>query len=106
WRKASGELLRKRLQWPAWFAVAVLVGLVAAGVRGLDPLVAFALGAFAAAAAMRQLILSGLRQAWRGLLGRANGGMIVHIGVVIVAVAFAASHSFGHRAEFELKAGQ
>jgi cytochrome c-type biogenesis protein CcmF len=32
--------------------------------------------------------------------------MIVHLGVVIIAVAFAASHSFGHRAEFSLKPGE
>ena len=34
WRKASGELLRSRLQWPAWFAAGVLVVAVAVGVRG------------------------------------------------------------------------
>src|SRR3954452_5082331 len=106
WRKASGELLRKRLQWPAWIAVLTVVACVLLGVRGLAPLVAFGLGAFAAAAAMRQLIISGRRQGWRGLLGRANGGMVVHIGVVIIAVAFAARNSFGHRAEFTLADGQ
>jgi cytochrome c-type biogenesis protein CcmF len=105
WRKASGELLRKRLQWPAWIATLTVVACVLFGVRGLAPLLAFGLGAFAAAAAARQLILSGRRQGWRGLLGRANGGMVVHIGVVVIAVAFAASNSFGHRAEFTLTDG-
>jgi cytochrome c-type biogenesis protein CcmF len=106
WRKASGELLRKRLQWPAWAATATVVVCVIAGMRGLAPLLAFGLGAFAGAAAVRQLVLSARRQGWRGLVGRANGGMIVHLGVVIIAVAFAASHSFGHRADFQLKDGQ
>jgi cytochrome c-type biogenesis protein CcmF len=32
--------------------------------------------------------------------------MIVHIGVVVIAVAFAASHSFGHRTEVSLRPGQ
>ena len=32
--------------------------------------------------------------------------MIVHVGVVIIAVAFAASSSFGHRTEVTLKQGQ
>ena len=32
--------------------------------------------------------------------------MIVHLGVVVIAVAFAASQSFGHRAEFRLAPGQ
>ena len=105
WRKASGELLRTRLQWPAWAATAVLVACVASGLRGLGTLLAFGLGAFAAAAAARQLVLSGRRNGLRGLLGRANGGMVVHIGVVVVAVAFAASSSYGHRGEFRLKQG-
>ena len=30
------------------------------------------------------------RHGWRGLVGRANGGMVVHLGVVLVAVALAA----------------
>src|SRR5207244_7184534 len=95
-----------RLLWPAWAATLTVTGCVAAGLRGLAPLLAFGLGAFAAASAVRQLVLSGRRQGWRGLLGRANGGMVVHVGVVVVAVAFAASHAFGHRAEFTLTDGQ
>ena len=106
WRKASAELLRRRLFWPAVVAVAVLVACVAAGVRGLNPLLAFGLGAFAGASALRQLILATRRQGWRGLVGRANGGMIVHIGVVLIAVAFAASHSFAQRTQLQLKPEQ
>jgi cytochrome c-type biogenesis protein CcmF len=112
WRKASGELLHKRLLWPAWAATVTVVVVVLAGYRGFAPLVAFGLGAFAAGGALRQLIISGRaarRQgdgAWRGLLGRANGGMVVHIGVVIIAVAFAASHAYGHRHEFRLEPGR
>jgi cytochrome c-type biogenesis protein CcmF len=85
---------------------------VLAGLRGLAPLLAFGLGAFAGGAAIRQLVLSARaarRQGaglWRGLLGRANGGMVVHVGVVIVAVAFAASHSYGHKREVRLEPGQ
>ena len=106
WRKASGELLRTRLQVPAWVAAGVVVACVAAGLRGLAPLLAFGLGAFAAAAAVRQLVLSFRRNGGRGLVGRANGGMVVHLGVVVVAVAFAASSSYGHRAEFRLSPGE
>jgi cytochrome c-type biogenesis protein CcmF len=106
WRKASAELLRHRLFWPAAAAVVVLVACVAGGVRGLNPLLAFGLGGFAAASALRQLVLATRRQGWRGLVGRANGGMIVHIGVVFVAVAFAASHSFSHQTQLSLKPGQ
>jgi cytochrome c-type biogenesis protein CcmF len=106
WRKASAELLRKRLLWPACTAVAVLVACVAAGVRGFDPLLAFGLGAFAGGSALRQLAIASRRQGWRGFVGRANGGMIAHVGVVIIAVAFAASHSFSHQTQLTLSQGQ
>jgi cytochrome c-type biogenesis protein CcmF len=106
WRKASGELLRNRLQWPAWFAVGVIVVSVALGVRGPVLLITFGLGAFAAGAAVRQLVLAAHRQGWRGLAGRANGGMVVHLGVVVIAIALATSHSFGHRGQVSLNVGQ
>jgi len=112
WRKASGELLSKRLLVPAWAAGITLVICVSTGLRGLDTLACFGLGAFAAAAAVRQLILATRRSmadgagAWRGLSGRANGGMVVHLGVILIAVAFAASTAYGHRAVFALKPGQ
>jgi cytochrome c-type biogenesis protein CcmF len=106
WRKTSEEVLRHRLLWPAWTATLVVVLCVATGLRGLAPLVVFWLGTFAAGSAVRQLVLSARRQGWRGLLGRANGGMIVHIGVVLIAVAFAASHAYGHSREFRLVPGQ
>ncbi len=106
WRKASGELLRTRIQWPAVVAVAVVVASVALGVRGINVLLTFGLGAFAAGSAGRQLALATRRQGRRGLLGRANGGMIVHIGVVVIAVAFAGSRSFGHQTQRSLQPGQ
>jgi cytochrome c-type biogenesis protein CcmF len=112
WRKASGELLSQRLLVPAWAAGITLVACVAAGLRGLDTLACFGLGAFAAAAALRQLVLATRRSiadgsgAWRGISGRANGGMVVHLGVVVIAVAFAASTAYGHRAELTMRPGQ
>jgi cytochrome c-type biogenesis protein CcmF len=106
WRKASAELLRHRLMWPAALAVATLVACVAAGVRGLNPLLAFGLGAFAAGSAIRQLALATRRQGARGLLGRANGGMIVHLGIIVIAIAFAASHSFEHQTQLTLRTGE
>src|SRR5439155_6879310 len=67
WRKASGEMLRHRLLWPAWAGTLTIVVLVLAARRGLAPLLAFGLGAFAAAAALRQLVLSPRRQGPAGL---------------------------------------
>jgi cytochrome c-type biogenesis protein CcmF len=105
WRKASGELLRHRLIWPAWIgAVAMVVGVVL-GARGVAPVLAFGFGGFAAGSAGRQIVLATRRQGWRGLVGRANGGMVVHLGVVIIAVAVAASGSFVRQAEFTLEPG-
>jgi cytochrome c-type biogenesis protein CcmF len=106
WRKASQELLRDRLFWPAWCGVAALAAAVLAGADGWAPLVAFALAGFAAGAALRQLVLATRRQGWRGLMGRANGGMIVHIGVIVVAVALVASNAYTKSAEITLQAGQ
>jgi cytochrome c-type biogenesis protein CcmF len=112
WRKTNARTLRDRLMVPAWVGALVIVGCVAAGVRGLAPLAAFGLGGFAASANVRQLVLSARRShragtgAWRGLVGRANGGMVVHVGVVVVAVALAAATSFGYRGQVTLRPGQ
>lgn len=106
WRKASGELLRQRLFWPAWAGIAALVMSLAVGAVGLAPLLTFTLGGFAAGAALRQLALATRRQGLRGLVGRANGGMVVHIGVIIIAVALAASNSYTRSQEITLTVGK
>jgi cytochrome c-type biogenesis protein CcmF len=106
WRKASAELLRTRLFWPACFGVACIVVPVLLGADGFAALLAFGLGGFAAGSALRQLVLATRRQGWRGLLGRANGGMIVHIGVIVIAVALAAQTSYQRSAEFRLSPGE
>lgn len=103
WRKASTELLRDRLFWPAWAGAGALVFSVAVGATGWAPLVAFALAGFAAGAAVRQIALATRRQGWRGFVGRANGGMVVHIGVIMIAVALASSNSFTHATRLQLE---
>jgi cytochrome c-type biogenesis protein CcmF len=112
WRKASGALVRDRMQWPAWVGAGAVVVAVAAGARGLAPLVAFGLGGFAAGGAVRQLVLS-VRAARRsgrplvaGVVGRSNGGMVVHLGVVVVAVAVAASSAYSHSRTVTLEEGE
>jgi len=106
WRKASGELLRQRLFWPAWMGAGAIVLAVVVGADGWAPLVAFGFGGFAAGSALRQLTLATRRQGFGGLVGRANGGMVVHIGVIIIAVALAASNSFTHSASLALETGR
>jgi len=111
WRKATLPTLRDRLVVPAAVGVAVAVVSVIAGVRGIGPVVAFCLGGFAATSNVRQLFLAarGARRhglgAWRGFVGRANGGMVVHIGVVVIAVALGAATSLGFRGEVTLRPG-
>ena len=86
--------------------------LVASGVRSLGAARRLRPRRVRGAAALRQLVLAARasRRAgepwWRGVSGRANGGMVVHLGVVVLAVGFAASMSFVERDEFRLKPGE
>ena len=105
-RRASTELLGRRLLAPMWTATAALMAAVAGGARGWAALLAFGLGGFAGGAALRQIVLAVRRRHWWGLVGRTNGGMVVHLGVVLVAVAFAASQSYVRQGEFDLEAGR
>ncbi|HEY7916617.1 MAG TPA: cytochrome c biogenesis protein CcsA, partial [Acidimicrobiales bacterium] len=65
WRKTSVAILRGRLAIPAAIGVAVVVVCTTAGIHGIEPLLAFGLGGFAAASAARSLLLS-VRGAYRG----------------------------------------
>jgi cytochrome c-type biogenesis protein CcmF len=106
WRKASTEVLSQRLLWPAWGGALTLFLCVALGARGWAPIAAFGLGGFAAGAALRQVVLATRRQGLRGFVGRTNGGMVVHLGVVVIAVAIAASGSYVHESEARYEPGQ
>ncbi|MGH9243972.1 MAG: heme lyase CcmF/NrfE family subunit [Acidimicrobiales bacterium] len=105
WRKTHAETLLRRLHWPAWAGTAGVVIAVVAGARGFTPVLAFGLGGFAAGAAVRQIVLASRRQGWRGIVGRANGGMVVHLGVVLVAVGVAASGSYATQRDLTLAEG-
>jgi cytochrome c-type biogenesis protein CcmF len=107
----SGSVLWQRLVIPVWIGVGTVVLCVAFGLRGGPTLIGFGLGAMAAATAARALVLS-VRAAharhvgwWRGLVGRANGGMIVHLGVVLLAMGVIAATSYRHQAELALHPG-
>ncbi len=100
WRAASGELLRKRLAVPAWIGAAVMVVAVIFGTRGLVPVLAFGFAAFALANIARSVFV-GVRARHRahdegwfraggrtvGANPRLYGGLIVHTGVVLIAIA-------------------
>ncbi len=106
WRKTTAQRLSDRLMWPGWIGAGSLFLALILGARGLAPLLAFGLAGFAGGAALRQLVLAARRQGWRGLVGRTNGGMVVHLGVVVVAVALAASNSYLHQSEFTVTPGE
>lgn len=112
WRKVEGSVLWSRLALPATVGVLTVVMCVACGVRGVEPLLGFGLASFAAASALRTLVLSVRTSrrrgggAWRGLVGRTNGGMVVHLGVVVLAVGLVAATSFAQRANLALRRGQ
>jgi cytochrome c-type biogenesis protein CcmF len=111
WRKVDAGVLWRRLGVPAWVGVLTMVACVAGGVRGVEPLLGFGLAAFAAASAVRALVLAvraSVRHGagpWRGLVGRTNGGMVVHLGVVVLAFGLIAATSFRSQAELVLRPG-
>ncbi|MFM8712925.1 MAG: cytochrome c-type biogenesis CcmF C-terminal domain-containing protein, partial [Actinomycetota bacterium] len=91
WRRDGGETLSQRLLGPSVFGLACIAVSLVAGAAGLAPLLAFGLGGFAAGSALRHLGRAVRVQRLRGFVGRANGGMIVHLGVILICVALAAS---------------
>jgi cytochrome c-type biogenesis protein CcmF len=112
WRHVDAAVLWRRLRWPAWAGTALVVVLVACGVRGLGTLVAYLLAVVAAGTAVRTLG-GNLRSArghgapwFHGLVGRSSGGMVVHLGVVLATVGIVSSVGFATRAEVTFAPGQ
>ena len=103
WRKAGAELLRDRVEWPAWGGALSLVLAVLVGARGFIPLLGFAFAGFAGTSAIRHLTLSVRRNRARGFVGRSNGGMIVHLGVVLLSLGLIASSSYVSQASYTLE---
>ncbi len=109
---ANLELLRKRLFIPALMGSLVFFMLVIFGVKDLASLCAFGLAAFAfcvAAIQIKASILSFHRAKsgwWRGLIGREGGGMVAHIGLIIIGVGMVAALSYGQRGEVNISPGK
>jgi cytochrome c-type biogenesis protein CcmF len=119
WRATTGDVLRHRLLIPAWIGALTMVAAVALGARGVAEVLAYGLAAFATAGIVRQFVL-GARGRRRALgesrtvaLGRATrsnprlyGGLVVHFGVVLIAVTLAVSSSYGANQEVRLRRGE
>jgi len=100
WGRGTTEVLSARLRWPAAAGATAMVVAVTLGSRGWAPTLAVGLGTFAAGGAIRHLALAVRARGLRGFVGRSSGGMVVHVGVAVVAVAFACSSAFVRQAEF------
>ncbi|HET7374567.1 MAG TPA: cytochrome c biogenesis protein CcsA, partial [Gemmatimonadaceae bacterium] len=102
WRKASVSNLKRQFLSPSLFGLAVAVALLAAGMRNLSVIVAYALCGFVAGTiaqeffkgvrARRAIHDESLVRAFLRLIGRNRrryGGYIVHAGIVMLFAAFA-----------------
>jgi cytochrome c-type biogenesis protein CcmF len=119
WRAATGEVLRHRLLIPAWCGVAAMILTLLLGARGWAVVFTYGLAGFALSNITRSVII-GLRGRRRGhrenapiafvRMVRANprlyGGLLVHAGVVCIAVAIVASSAGVVKGELHLTPGQ
>jgi cytochrome c-type biogenesis protein CcmF len=119
WRGGSPERLTGRLRLPLGAGAVVVAALALAGVRDLAATMAFGLAAFVAVANAAELTRS-VRAAARAASGRGpgatrravlrgrrrDGGLIVHVGLALAAVAITASSTFARQAEVTLSRGQ
>ena len=119
WRATSADVLRRRLIVPAYVGGATMVAALVLGTRGITPVLAFGLGAFAIAGIVRQYVV-GVRArhhavaeryptALRRVVGanpRLYGGLIVHVGIVCIAVALASFSTFTTKRDVQLARGQ
>ena len=118
WRKASPGNLRRQFTMPVGTGVATGLGLLAAGVRGLYPLMALSLAGFVTGTILQEFY-RGVRArrrmhgesapvAFARLVARNRrryGGYLVHVGVLIYFVAFTGM-AFKREIEATLKPGQ
>ncbi len=119
WRVTSGEVLRHRLIVPAWIGAVTMVVALVLGARGITELLVFGLASFALAGIVRQFYVGARarraanHEGWvlaTGRTVRANprlyGGLIVHVGVILIAIALAASSSYSTKREVRLGKGE
>lgn len=119
WGSADQKVLRSQVMIPAAIGLAVAAACAAAGFRGLMPLSAFGLGGFAAATTLRELFLPArqrmaeqkedlmtavFRSATRAR--RRFGGYVVHLGIICIVVAIAASSAYKIHSTGTLKPGE
>ncbi|HEY8164740.1 MAG TPA: heme lyase CcmF/NrfE family subunit [Gemmatimonadaceae bacterium] len=118
WRRASIANLRRQFAFPTSAGVACAIVLMAIGMRELAAVVSYSLAAFVTGTilqefykgtwARRRMYGEAAATAFSRLIGRNRrryGGYIVHMGVVVIFVAFAGL-AFKKEYDVTLKAGQ
>lgn len=119
WRRASLESLRRTFTAPLFLAFLGTGVASFLGVRGIYPLLAFGLAVFAAATVIQEFVRGartrrritgeGYLPALANLTRRSRrryGGLIVHLGVVIVVIGITASTVFKLEKEVTLQRGE
>ena len=119
WGGDSPRALAGRLVLPAASAVGLVALLVATGVRDVAALAAMGLAALVVATALQQVgqgtatVRRATGRSWPGALlesgrrrRRLYGGLVVHAGVALAAVAIATSATYGSATEQRVLAGQ
>jgi cytochrome c-type biogenesis protein CcmF len=119
WRTTSGEVLRDRLLIPAWVGAITMVVAIVLGAHGITDVAAFGLAAFALAGIVRQFVVGTRARrhaqggSWPGAVvgavrgnPRLYGGLVVHTGIVLIAIALAASSTYSTKREVRLARGE
>jgi cytochrome c-type biogenesis protein CcmF len=107
WGEANRRIVSRQLLLPTLAGVAVVVVCLFFGLRGFLPLLTFGLAGFVAAINLRELFLPAKvrmtehgENPWTALVRSASrarrrfGGYVVHLGIVLILVAVAASSSY------------
>ena len=106
WSRTRTSRVSKRAYLPAWFGIGVVFLGLLGGIRGLYPLLGMFLAGFAGATALAEMAELVKNRGVSGLLGRKGGGMVVHVGLVVLALGLIASQTGVKRGEFQLTDGE
>jgi cytochrome c-type biogenesis protein CcmF len=116
WRATNRSRALRRLRLPATAAALVMIATAWAGVRQVTAIAGFGLATLVFVASGQE-ILSGSAIGRRGLQGggavralgrrrRRHAGLVVHLGLALVAAGITASSSLGQQTQVTLKTGQ
>ncbi|MBF5041087.1 heme lyase CcmF/NrfE family subunit [Aggregicoccus sp. 17bor-14] len=119
WGSSDPATVRRQFVVPSLVGLAVTAACYAAGLRGFYPLLTFGLAGFVTLVTLRELALPvrvRMRERKEGLVGalfgsatkarRRFGGYIVHLAIVLIIVAVAASSSYVTHATATVREGQ